>query len=107
MPEKNVDLADFLENAPISIHCLGPNGLIRWANAAELCMLGYTREEYIGRHIKDFHADQHIVEDILRRVAKGETLHDYEARLLCKDGSVKHVLISSNGLWEEGSFVYT
>ena len=107
MPEKNVDLADFLENAPISILCLGPNGLIRWANAAELCMLGYTREEYIGRHIKYFHADQHIVEDILHRVAQGETLHDYEARLLCKDGSVKQVLISSNGLWEDGSFVYT
>jgi signal transduction histidine kinase/ActR/RegA family two-component response regulator len=36
-----------------------------------------------------------------------ETLHNYEARLRCKDGSVRHVLISSNVMWEGEKFVHT
>lgn len=34
-------------------------------NRAELEMLGYCREEYIGRHIADFHADEGTICDIL------------------------------------------
>ncbi|MEO8495019.1 MAG: PAS domain S-box protein, partial [Planctomycetota bacterium] len=34
-------------------------------------------------------------------------LRDYEARLRCKDGTIKHVLIDSNVLWEDGEFIHT
>jgi two-component system NarL family sensor kinase len=36
-----------------------------------------------------------------------EDLYDFPAELKCKDGSVKRVLIHSNGLWESGQFVHT
>jgi signal transduction histidine kinase len=36
-----------------------------------------------------------------------EDIYDYPVDLRCKDGSVKHVLIHSNGLWEGGQFVHT
>ncbi len=48
-----------------------------------------------------------MISDILRRLTNKETLHDYEARLKCKDGSVRHVLINSNVMWEEDRFVHT
>ena len=70
-------------------------------------MLGFAPEEYIGHHIAEFHADQPVIEDILRRLTNHETLHGYEARLRCKDGSIRHVLISSNVLWEGDKFVHT
>src|SRR3954466_645510 len=94
------ELTDFFENAAVGLHWVGPDGVILRANRAELEMLGYPREEYIGRHIAEFHADAANIQDILNCLAQGETLHNREARLRCKDGSVKDVLVSSNVLWE-------
>ncbi|MCA1632756.1 MAG: PAS domain S-box protein [Acidobacteria bacterium] len=101
------ELADFIENASVCLHWVGADGTILWANQAELDMLGYTREEYIGRSITEFHADSGVINDILRRLTNNETLHDHEAQLRCKDGSVRHVLINSNVMWEEDKFVHT
>jgi PAS domain S-box-containing protein len=101
------NLSDFVENATIAMHWVGPEGIILWANRTELEMLGYAREEYVGHHIAEFHADAPVIEDILERLTRGETLREYPARLRSKEGSIRHVLISSNVLWEEGKFVHT
>jgi PAS domain S-box-containing protein len=101
------ELLDFLENGAVALHWVGPDGTILWANQAELDLLGYTREEYFGRHIAEFHADPEVIDDILERLRRGEQLSDREARLRCKDGSVRHVAIDSNVLWFEGKFIHT
>jgi PAS domain S-box-containing protein len=101
------ELADFFENASVGLHWVGPDGTILRANQAELDLLGYAREEYVGHNIAEFHADDQAIGDILKRLTCGETLHNYEARLRCKDGRIKHVLISSNVLWDEDRFVHT
>ncbi|HEX2037354.1 MAG TPA: ATP-binding protein [Chloroflexota bacterium] len=100
-------LSDFVETAPLGMHWVGPDGTVLWANRAEMDMLGYGPEEYIGRHIATFHADQDTIEDILARLKSGETLREYPARLRCKDGSIRHVLIDSSVLRENGRFVHT
>jgi PAS domain S-box-containing protein len=92
------DLAEALKGAAIAMHWVGPDGRIGWANAAELALLGYSEEEYVGHHIAEFHADGDVEVDILHRLEIGEPLRRYEARLLAKDGSIRHVLLSSNGL---------
>lgn len=104
---KHDELTDFFENAPVGLHWVGADGTVLWANQAELDLVGYTRDEYIGRNIADFHADEEVINDILRRLTNKETLHSYEARLVCRDGSIKHVLISSNVFFEDGKFVHT
>ncbi len=100
-------LTEFFENAAVGLHWVGPDGIVLRVNQTELDLLGYTREEYVGQHISEFHADKPVIEDILKRLGSGECLQGYEARLRCKDGSIKHVLISSNVLWENGEFVHT
>jgi PAS domain S-box-containing protein len=97
----------FLEDAPVGIHWVDANGTITWANRAELEMLGYSPDDYIGRHIAEFHVDPHVIADILQRLQRGETLHNYEARLRHKDGSIRYGAINSNVLWEDGKFVHT
>ncbi|MFM8271181.1 MAG: PAS domain S-box protein [Gemmata sp.] len=101
------ELADFFENASVALHWVGPDGTILRVNRAELDMLGYAREEYVGRHISEFHADPDVICDILRRLSAGETLRDLEAPLRCKDGSIKYGLINSNVLWAGAEFVHT
>ncbi len=100
-------LADFVDNATIGLHWVGADGIIIWANKTELELLGYAPEEYIGRHIAEFHADREVIDDILGRLTANEELRDYEARLRCKDGSIKHVHINSNVYREDGAFVHT
>jgi two-component system cell cycle sensor histidine kinase/response regulator CckA len=101
------ELTDFFETAAVGLHWAGPDGTILRTNQAELDLLGYTRQEYVGHNIAEFHVDAPVTQDILHRLAAGEVLHDYPARLRCKDGSIKHVLIDSSVLFEEGRFVYT
>jgi PAS domain S-box-containing protein len=101
------ELTDFIENSAVGLHWVAADGTILWANQAELDLLGYTREEYVGRHIAEFHADPEVIKDILTRLKGDETLHNYEARLRCKDGTPKYVLISSNVRRQSGAFIHT
>jgi PAS domain S-box-containing protein len=101
------ELADFLENAVVGLHRVGPDGTILWANSAELEMLGYEARDYVGRNIAEFHADQELLDRIMTRLAAGDSLRDMPAKLRAKDGTLHHVLISSNALIRDGKIVNT
>ena len=100
-------LWDFLENASMPLHWVNGSGIIIWVNQAELDFLGYTKDEYLNKHISKFHADKETIEDILRRLINKETLLNYAARMMCKNGEVKDVLINSNVFWEHDKFIHT
>jgi PAS domain S-box-containing protein len=70
-------------------------------------MLGYGREEYLGHNIAEFHVDEAVITDIIARLTAGRQLHDYEARLRCKDGSIRHVLLDSNAYSKDGRFIHS
>ncbi|XXE56846.1 PAS domain S-box protein [Pseudomonas sp. R1-15] len=104
---KNADLEDFFENSAVGLHIVSGEGTIVRANKAELALLGYSAQEYIGRHITEFHVDELVIGDILSKLSNGECLEDYPARLRAKDGSIKHVTITSNGRFEDGKLFNT
>jgi PAS domain S-box-containing protein len=101
------EFSDFVENAAEGLHRVGADGTILWANKAELQMLGYRWEEYVGHNIAEFHVDEPVIGEILCRLSEGETLYDQPARLRCKDGAIKHVVIHSNAHFENGELRYT
>ncbi|MEW6633685.1 MAG: PAS domain-containing protein, partial [Pseudomonadota bacterium] len=90
------ELEDFFQNAPVALHILTDDGTILRANRTELDLLGYPPEEYIGRNIREFHADPAAIDDILNRLSRHEKLQQYHARLRAKDGSTRWVEITSN-----------
>jgi PAS domain S-box-containing protein len=100
-------LKDYFENASICLHWVNADGIIIWANLAELRLLGYTEEEYIGRHIAEFHSSKSAIADIMTRLVNKERILNYDADLVCKDGSIRHVTINSTALWENEKFVHT
>ena len=59
------ELSEFFENATVGLHWVGPDGIVLRVNRSELEMLGYSREEFVGRHIAEFHADSEVIADIL------------------------------------------
>jgi PAS domain S-box-containing protein len=104
---QTAELWDFLENAGIAFHWVAEDGKILWANAAELEMMGYSASEYIGRNIAEFYVDRPVIEDILTRLRRGEKLKEYDARVRCKDGSIRSIAITSSAYRKEGKFVHT
>lgn len=104
---REAELQDFFDNAPEGMHWVAEDGTILWANRAELEMLGYQPNEFVGQPIAKFHADAHVVADMLGRVSRGETLREFQARLICNDGTIRHVLISTNIYREDGRFAHT
>jgi PAS domain S-box-containing protein len=101
------ELADFFDNASVGLHWVSADGTILRANQAELDLLGYTRDEYVGRNIMEFHSNREVIEDMLERLRAGEVLRNYEARLRCKDGALKTVRIDSSAYFEDGKFVHS
>jgi PAS domain S-box-containing protein len=101
------ELADFVDNAVVGLHKVAADGTILWANRADWEPLGYRREEYVGRNIADFHVDQDALGCIMAQLVEGKALREQPAVLRCKDGSLRHVLISSNAHFEDGAFVNT
>ncbi|ONH49909.1 PAS domain S-box-containing protein [Pseudomonas cedrina] len=104
---KSTDLEDFFENSAVGLHIVSGEGIILRANKAELSLLGYCADEYIGRHITEFHMDEPVIGDILNKLGSGDCLNSYPARLRARDGSIKHVAITSNGRFEDGKFFNT
>lgn len=102
-----LDLDDFFENGTVGLHLVGSDGTILRANRADYEGLGYTAQEYIGQSITRFHADEQTICDILNRLAAGEKLDKYPARLRAKDGSIRHVIISSSVCFHNGEFINT
>jgi PAS domain S-box-containing protein len=104
---RDAELADLLENALEGIQQTGPDQRIRWANKALLNFLGYKAEEFVGRHLAEFHVHEHTFEEFWGKLMRREDIYDFPAQFRCKDGSIKHVLIHCNGLWENGKLVHT
>lgn len=99
------ELADYVDNGAVGLMWLSAEGIIKWVNKAELEMLGYSHEEYIGHHISEFHPGRKA-SDIMDKLGSAEPLRQYESEIRCKDGSIKTVQISSNVYEKNGRFIH-
>lgn len=99
------ELADFFENVSIGLHWAGPDGIIQRANRAELELLGRTADEYVGRHIGEFHCDPSVIDHITASLARGEMVREMPARLRRKDATIRDVLINVSGYRVDGRVI--
>ena len=102
-PER--DLRGFVENIGVALNWLAEDGTIVWANKAELELLGYSAEEYIGHNAIEFHLDEPVIRDLLYRLKANQTVSGCNARLRCKDGTIRSVTISANVFRNHGQLV--
>ncbi|OGY64851.1 MAG: hypothetical protein A3A04_01930 [Candidatus Harrisonbacteria bacterium RIFCSPLOWO2_01_FULL_40_28] len=104
---ENQGFLKLMNNAAIGIHWVAPDGTILWANKADMELLGYKSEEYIGHNIREFHVDKSVPDDILAKLGNRKIIQGYEAKLIAKNESVKYVLIDSNAIWDGDTFLHT
>ncbi len=103
----SADLQGFIDGATAGIHSVDANGTIIYANKAEMDLLGYSEEEYLGRNIIEFHADKTAIANIFSLLQQNQTVVDHPAKLLCKDGSTRDVLINSSAHFEDGNLAFS
>lgn len=103
--DRDFDYQDFFENGAVALHVVSADGTILHANKAELDLIGYPAEDYIGRHIAEFYPDQDVIDDIWARLTRGEKIARYPARLRARDGSIKQVEITSSARFRGGKLV--
>lgn len=107
LKRREAELADLLENSLEGVQQTGPDQKILWANKALLKLLGYSAGDYFGRHLSEFFVSKRDLQAFWTKLMQREEIYDFPAEVICKDGSVKRVLIHSNGLWEGERFVHT
>ncbi|MES2354783.1 MAG: ATP-binding protein [Pseudomonadota bacterium] len=105
--QPEVQLATIVEHIPICLSCIGIDGRLIWANQAELDLLGYSYEEYIGHHLSEFYVDSKINEEILSHIFHGEQLYNYHAQVRAKNGSLKYLEVSSKAVYQNGELLHT
>ncbi len=83
------------------------NGIVTHWNAGAERMLGYTREEMIGRHVSILFPEHLRAEEaeLSRRVRSGETLRHIERVRLRKDGTLIDVSATLSPICDEGGRV--
>lgn len=101
------ELSEFFEHAPIGIHWASSDGTILRVNERELELLGYTRDEYVGRRAREFHTDPLAADRMFAELAAGRSVSNIETTMRCKDGSIRWVRISANTLVRDGAMVHT
>lgn len=101
------ELSEFIDRASLALHWVDREGFIIWANQAELDLLGYKEEEYIGARIADFHANKETIANILQKLLNNERIEDCQATLKCKNGELKHVVINSSALMKGDEFIHS
>lgn len=79
------------------IHILDDAGRIIDANPVEMTTLGYTKQEFIGKHFSDItHPDdKDRTQSYFQKVLDGENIDIYETALLTKSGETIHVEVNA------------
>jgi PAS domain S-box-containing protein len=107
---QTAEIADLYHRAPCGYHSLDPAGTFISINDTELAMLGYSREEVVGRlNIRDILAPDSLAtfdERFVRLQRLGE-IRDEELDFLRKDGTVLPVIVGANAVCAtDGTFLY-
>jgi PAS domain S-box-containing protein len=105
--ENGEELVEFLENAPVGLFWVDPDGRMLWTNKTALELLGCSEDDCAGHAVAEFFIERRVATDILGRLRQREVVNGYAAGLRRRDGAVRRVLIGANGLFRDGRFVHS
>ncbi len=91
---RNLYLTAILDQSADAIVCTDNDRRVTMFNRGAEKILGYRREEVIGKPAEDLYLDPAEREKILRLLAKKGSVIDYETRLRRRDGKTIHISLT-------------
>lgn len=89
---------DLYEQAPDAYFSVGADGIIRRANLRATELLGYSREELVGKPVTDLYADtssgKALAKGVFKEFVKGNEVRDQELEVKRADGTSLWVNLS-------------
>ena len=96
------EFIDMYENAPCAYFSVGTDGIIRLCNRRAGELLGYPREELIGKPVLDLYADtaagKEKAGEVFKRFLAGELIADAELKMQRVDGSPAWISLTVNAI---------
>jgi PAS domain S-box-containing protein len=108
--ESEERLRKLYRETPLPLHAIGPDGRIEETSDAWLDLLGYTREEALGRKLTDFmtpESAQRYQEDVRVSSQRGSELPEAEYQFVRKSGGTLDALLSARKEVSGGETVRT
>jgi PAS domain S-box-containing protein len=96
------------DQAPCGYHSLDKHGVFVQINETELHMLGYQRDEVLGKKFSDFLTAESVptFRENFPGFKQQGWAKDLEFQLICKDGSILPISLSATGVYDEdGNFL--
>ena len=92
--------SQFFETLPEYCYMTSPTGEILDANPAACEVLGYTKEELIGKSMSAIYAPESLprMDDLLEKWNRTGSLHDEEMVILTREGKLRTVLLNAGSV---------
>ncbi len=111
LEQRSAEIADLYNNAPCGYHSLDAQGFFVAVNDTELTLLGYSREEVIGRLRFDQLLAPHslsVFQSNFPRFKQVGYVHDLEFDLIRKNGTLLPIVVSATATKDtEGNFLFS
>ncbi|MEJ5173132.1 MAG: EAL domain-containing protein [Hydrogenothermaceae bacterium] len=90
-----------IERSPDIIFTINVDGIIQYVNESFCEILGYSKEESIGRNIREIAIEESIYNACMISVKETGKCLDQETHFRRKDGEIIHVIKNVNALYDE------
>ncbi|MEP7206417.1 MAG: PAS domain S-box protein [Casimicrobiaceae bacterium] len=92
---------DVFDDMPVPVLLVSPEGIVLYANAAHVTLIGVVEAEYLGRSLGEIGVDERS-RDLVERLRRGEVVRDYALRLKRGDGALRDVLVDTVPVFDAG-----
>jgi len=104
---REAELDDLFEHASVGLVLVSPEGVVLRANRAFTALLERRAEDVVDRPIHSFHPEARVPDELLKRLARRETVIHFATEFHAAKGDVRFVLVDADGHWEKGRLVHT
>ncbi|WP_448587588.1 EAL domain-containing protein [Thermocrinis sp.] len=94
-------ICEVIEKSPDIIFSIDPNGIVKYVNETFTKLLGYEKEEIIGKSIRIVSIDDNIYNTCMMEVKTTGRCLDQETIFRKKDGTIIHVVKNVNAVYDE------
>ena len=109
MRESAAEIEDLYQHAPCGYHSIDANGVVIRMNDTGLAMIGYTREEVVGRmrYADIFTPESRAQYEVnFPRLKAGGVINELEFEVVRKDGTIVALMVNVTAIRDrEGRFV--